>query len=214
MRRFSGGLVKQAHPGGCCGLRRRSSRRPCWPSRPRRLARRSRRTRRRRTDARPARRSLPPVRASPLAHRAPASCRPADRQSGRHRRRSERSRAFPRDGATFLVLSTGDATQADQPDQPGLFPSVDDGGGPIRQPRATAPSTSRAADPVRQPDRRAAAALPVVRLPLPLGGVPVPARRPFNDAFIAEVDTPTVDDVGLRRSRRRTTSRRCRSASR
>jgi hypothetical protein len=34
---------------------------------------------------------------------------------------------FPRDGATFLVLSTGDATGGDQPDQPGTFPSVDDG---------------------------------------------------------------------------------------
>jgi hypothetical protein len=34
---------------------------------------------------------------------------------------------FPRNGATFLVLSTGDATLADQPDQPGTFPSVNDG---------------------------------------------------------------------------------------
>jgi hypothetical protein len=34
---------------------------------------------------------------------------------------------FPRDGATFLVLSTGDSTLADQPDQPGTYPSVNDG---------------------------------------------------------------------------------------
>src|SRR3954467_5792769 len=36
---------------------------------------------------------------------------------------------FPRDGNTFLVLSTGDATLGDQLDRPGVFPSVDDGGG-------------------------------------------------------------------------------------
>ena len=30
---------------------------------------------------------------------------------------------------SFLVLSTGDAMQADQPDQPGVFPSTDDGSG-------------------------------------------------------------------------------------
>ncbi len=41
---------------------------------------------------------------------------------------------FPRNGTTFLVLSTGDATRANQPDQPGTFPSVDDGQDkPIRQ---------------------------------------------------------------------------------
>ena len=41
---------------------------------------------------------------------------------------------FPRNGTTFLILSTGDATRADRPDQPGTFPSVDDGQDqPIRQ---------------------------------------------------------------------------------
>jgi hypothetical protein len=35
---------------------------------------------------------------------------------------------FPRDGSSYLVLSTGDATQADKPDQPGTFPSFDDAG--------------------------------------------------------------------------------------
>ena len=41
---------------------------------------------------------------------------------------------FPRDGTTFLILSTGDATRANQPDQPGTFPSIDDGQDkPIRQ---------------------------------------------------------------------------------
>jgi hypothetical protein len=41
---------------------------------------------------------------------------------------------FPRNGTTFLILSTGDATRADQPDQPGTFPSVNDGQDtPIRQ---------------------------------------------------------------------------------
>jgi hypothetical protein len=41
---------------------------------------------------------------------------------------------FPRNGTTFLILSTGDATLADRPDQPGTFPSVGDGQDqPIRQ---------------------------------------------------------------------------------
>jgi hypothetical protein len=35
---------------------------------------------------------------------------------------------FPRDGSSYFVLSTGDATRADQPDQPGTFPSFDDAG--------------------------------------------------------------------------------------
>ena len=35
---------------------------------------------------------------------------------------------FPADGPTYAVLSTGDATQADQPDQAGRFPDADDGG--------------------------------------------------------------------------------------
>ena len=39
---------------------------------------------------------------------------------------------FPRDGSTYLVLSTGDAVLGDQPDRPGAFPSVDDNGGPDR----------------------------------------------------------------------------------
>jgi hypothetical protein len=40
--------------------------------------------------------------------------------------------SFPRDGSTFLVLSTGDAVLGDQADRPGVFPSVDDNGGPDR----------------------------------------------------------------------------------
>ena len=39
---------------------------------------------------------------------------------------------FPRDGSTYLALSTGDASLGDQPDRPGVFPSVDDNGGPDR----------------------------------------------------------------------------------
>ncbi len=42
--------------------------------------------------------------------------------------------SFPRNGTTFLVLSTGDALQADQPDQGGDFPSVGYGGGEVETP--------------------------------------------------------------------------------
>jgi hypothetical protein len=42
--------------------------------------------------------------------------------------------SFPRQGTNFLVLSTGDALQADQPDQEGTFPSVDNGGDLVTSP--------------------------------------------------------------------------------
>ena len=43
---------------------------------------------------------------------------------------------FPADGPTYAVLSTGDVTLSDQPDQAGVFASADDGGG--RHPRGAA----------------------------------------------------------------------------
>jgi hypothetical protein len=39
---------------------------------------------------------------------------------------------FPRDGSTYLVLSTATRRIADQPDQAGTYPSVDDLGGQVR----------------------------------------------------------------------------------
>jgi hypothetical protein len=99
---------------------------------------------------------------------------------------------FPRDGSTYLVLSTGNATLADQPDQAGTYPSVDDLGGQIRG--------------------RGAGALDVtvmqVIFPHPVGGASggliagcldfdfrflseeYPSRlgSAYNDAFVAELD--------------------------
>jgi hypothetical protein len=49
---------------------------------------------------------------------------------------------FPRDGAAFLVLSTGDATAADAADGPGVFPNADDGGG-VQSERGSGRRTSR-----------------------------------------------------------------------
>jgi hypothetical protein len=99
---------------------------------------------------------------------------------------------FPRNGASYLVLSTGDATRADQPDQPGTFPSVDDGG-----------STPRS---------RGDSAFDVSILELSFGSVaggPVtgcfgfdfrflseeyPSRlaSPYTDTLVAEVDNATA----------------------
>jgi hypothetical protein len=110
---------------------------------------------------------------------------------------------FPRDGTTYLVLSTGNATIADQPS---ANPSVDDLGGPVRD--------------------RGAGAFDVTVLqivfPHPVGGAaggPVascldfdfrflsaeyPDRlgSPYNDAFVAELDgsswtTPTPLAPGI-----------------
>ena len=96
---------------------------------------------------------------------------------------------FPADGPTYAVLSTGDATQADQPDQAGVFPTVDDDG--------TTPPTGRG-DSARD----------VTTLEIPIS-VPAGANclsfdfrflseeypdfldSQFNDAFIAEIDSST-----------------------
>ena len=99
---------------------------------------------------------------------------------------------FPRDGSTYLVLSTGNATIADQPDQAGTYPSVDDLGGQIRDRGAGALDVS-----VMQ-----------VIFPHPVGGATggliagcldfdfrflseeYPSRlgSAYNDAFVAELD--------------------------
>ena len=76
---------------------------------------------------------------------------------------------FPADGPTYAVLSTGDATQADQPDQAGSSPPRrrrDDAAHRARRQRARHDGPR---DPDQRPGRRQ---LPVVRLPLPLRGVP------------------------------------------
>ena len=96
---------------------------------------------------------------------------------------------FPADGPTYAVLSTGDATLADQPDQAGVFASADDGG-------ETAPAG------------RGDTARDVTVLSIPIN-VPAGANclsfdfrflseeypdfinSQFNDAFIAELDSST-----------------------
>jgi hypothetical protein len=96
---------------------------------------------------------------------------------------------FPADGPTYAVLSTGDATLSDQPDQAGIFASADDGG-------ATAPAG------------RGDTARDVTVLAIPIN-VPAGANclsfdfrflseeypdfldSQFNDAFIAELDSST-----------------------
>jgi len=102
---------------------------------------------------------------------------------------------FPRDGTNFLVLSTGDAMQADDPDQPRAFPSTDDIGSVF-------------------PDRGAAALdATVLQIPFdsPLGPAdnPLPSCLSFefrflseeyptglNDAFVAELDSSTWSTSG------------------
>ena len=189
MRRFSGGLVSKRTRGAVgpgAGARRG---RPCWPSRPRRRARRSRRSvaaRERRRRGRGAGGSWIPRssrvggsrRASTPARARRCPCHPTAIRSGRATLRAV-CRRFPRDGTAFLVLSTGDATQADQPT------------GRVRSPTSTtvAACRSRARDrrahdltvlqiPFNSPSspRAAASGLRLLRLPLPLGGVPVAAR--------------------------------------
>ena len=96
---------------------------------------------------------------------------------------------FPADGPTYAVLSTGDATLSDQPDQAGVFASADDGG-------ETAPAG------------RGDTARDVTVLSIPIN-VPAGANclsfdfrflseeypdfinSQFNDAFIAELDSST-----------------------
>jgi hypothetical protein len=100
---------------------------------------------------------------------------------------------FPLDTGAFLVMSTGDATQADHADLPGVFPDVSDLG------------------PVLSERGSAARDLTVLQIPFvspqgAAGGAPLPAclsfdfrflseeyptrlGSAFNDAFIAELDS-------------------------
>jgi hypothetical protein len=98
---------------------------------------------------------------------------------------------FPREGSTFLILSTGDATRADQPDQAGAFPSVDDGQDqPIRQGGASAFDISELQINFVSIGNVSSGCLGVdfrflsEEYPSKLGAQ-------FNDAFIAEGDNAT-----------------------
>ena len=102
---------------------------------------------------------------------------------------------FPLDSAAFLVMSTGNAAQADSPGQPGIFPDANDAG-PLFAERGDA-----------------AHDLTVLQIPFttPAGAGPsclsfdfrflseeYPTRlaSAFNDAFIAELDTSSWTTSG------------------
>jgi hypothetical protein len=106
--------------------------------------------------------------------------------------------AFPRDGLTFLVLSTGNAEDADRPDQLDPFPSVDDGGRPLRV-RLQGLDTTVLRIPFNQPG--AAAPVPAcLTFDFRFLSEEYPARlgSAFNDFFVAELDNSTWNtaDVG------------------
>ena len=214
MRRFSGGLVKKRTRGAVRHAAALVAAAHAGRSRPRRRARRSRPTRDAVTGgaARPW---------SGLPRRCPERvlhCAAAERQPGRHRGRRGRPRRRSRaTGRRSSSLSTGDATQADQPDQPGRSPASTTAAALVRQPAATAHSTSRCCRS-NFSQRRAAARPRAVfgfdfrflseEYPTELGSA-------FNDAFIAEVDNVTAwTTAGADDPRRRTTSPRLPSASR
>ena len=107
---------------------------------------------------------------------------------------------FPLDDAGFIVMSTGDATQADAPDRPGLFPDSDDGGPGLAE-RGLPGVASSARDvtvleiPFMSPSRTQASC---VSFDLRFLSEEYPARlaSAFNDAFIAEVDATTWTATG------------------
>ncbi len=96
---------------------------------------------------------------------------------------------FPRDGKTFLILSTGDATAADDPDQAVPFPNFDDGGGLIRDRGDTALDVT--AMQINYASARSAAGGPVdacLSFDYRFLSEEYPSRlsSPYADAFIAE----------------------------
>ena len=152
---------------------------------PARRARRSRRCRRRTSTALAAR-SQAVIRGSRSGDRSGSTRAPPDvghrAAIGGHRRPTSGLAPFPRDGTAFLVLSTGDATQADQPDQPGRVPELRRRRRPHPRARVEARSTRPSCRSRSTARRRGGSvpALPVLRLPLPVGGVPVAARQPLQ----------------------------------
>jgi hypothetical protein len=112
---------------------------------------------------------------------------------------------FPRDGGSFLVLSTGDATLADQPDQSGVYPNIDDGGGQIRDRGAGALDVTALQIIYPNPSNAAGAHVAAcLDFDLRFLSEEYPDRlsSPYNDAFIAEIDgsswtTPTTLAPGI-----------------
>ena len=101
---------------------------------------------------------------------------------------------YPADGPTYAVLSTGNAAQADQPDQAGTFPDTSNGG--------------TAAPPGRGDTARDVTVL-AIPIDVPAGDnclsfdfrffseeYPNFVGSTFNDAFIAELDASTWTTAG------------------
>ena len=99
---------------------------------------------------------------------------------------------FPLDDTGFIVMSTGDATQAAEPDRPGTFPDANDGGPALQErgPNSTARDVTILQVPFNSPSRVSQSCLSFdfrflsEEYPTRLGS-------PFNDAFIAEMDATT-----------------------
>ena len=112
---------------------------------------------------------------------------------------------FPLDDTGFIVMSTGDATQADAPDRPGLFPDSDDGGpGLAERGLPGVASSARDVTVLEIPFDESLPDAGVVRLvrpALPLGGVPRAAgerlqRRLHRRGGCDDLDGDGLDDLG------------------
>jgi hypothetical protein len=106
---------------------------------------------------------------------------------------------FPRDGNTFLVLSTGDATLGDLADRPGAFPSVDDQGGPDRTRGDTALDDTVIQTGFNVPLSPAGAPLATcLSFDVRFLSEEYPDRiaSAFTDAFVAELDTSPWNTSG------------------
>jgi hypothetical protein len=104
---------------------------------------------------------------------------------------------FPLDDAGFIVMSTGDATQADAPDRPGTFPDADDGGPALseRGANSTAHDVTVLQIPFVTP---AGAGGSCLSFDLRFLSEEYPSRltSAFNDAFVAEMDATTWTSTG------------------
>jgi hypothetical protein len=100
---------------------------------------------------------------------------------------------FPIDGSDFLVLSTGDVTQADDADQPGVFPSTDDIGTAVQGRGSSALDVTAVQIPFSAADPTGLVHTACVSFDFRFLSEEYPAsldRAPY-DAFVAELDSST-----------------------
>jgi hypothetical protein len=100
---------------------------------------------------------------------------------------------FPLDGTNFLVMSTGDVTQADDADRPGTFPSTDNIGGVVPGRGSEAFDVTAVQIPFSTADPAGAPQDTCVSFDFRFLSEEYPAgadRAPY-DAFIAELDSST-----------------------